>query len=134
MTLQIFRQSMALSGLCAALVLAVPTSATAGTIVASTDNTSTVNAGGHVRASGSFSPDGEVFRVTDKYSDGFAVFITYVAEGNSSVCINTGGTGTMRTCDLSFAEGARVSWRVCYGHSATWWDPITCGSTMHSTA
>ena len=125
------RRLTMLSGLGAALIFALPAAATADpSVTFLADTTSTVNSGGHVRASGSFTADGEIFKVTDKYSDGYAAFITYSAEGNSSACINSGGAGTSRTCNLSFAEGATVTWRVCYGHSTTWWDPVKCGPTI----
>ena len=127
-----FRRLAALPVLCAGIVLALPAAAIAetGNQGLLSDSSSTVNSGGHVRASGSFQDDGEIFRVTDKYGDGYSAFIIYTAEGNSSACINSGGAGTTRTCDLSFDEGATVTWRVCFGHSGTWWDPVKCGPTI----
>ena len=122
-----FRRPGILAAACVALVFAWPTAATAETTALLSDSSSTVNSGGHVRASGSFTADGEIFRVTDKYADGYSAFIMWTAEGHSSACINSGGAGTTRTCDLSFAEGATVTWRVCFGHSTTWWDPVGCG-------
>ncbi len=126
------RSFAALPVLSAALVLGLPSGATADTVKPAllSDSSTSVNSGGHVRATGSFQDDGEIFRVTDKYGDGYAAFIMYTAEGNSSACINSSGTGTTRECNLSFAEGAKVTWRVCYGHSTTWWDPVKCSPTV----
>lgn len=126
-----FRRLGVLLFLGSAMVFSLPATAMAQTSAALlSDSSSSVNSGGYVRASGSFQDDGEVFRVTDKRSDGYAAFISYTAEGHSSACINSGGAGTTRACDLSFAEGATVTWQVCYGHSTTWWDPVRCGPTV----
>jgi hypothetical protein len=65
-------------------------------------------------AKATFSSYGEVFRVTDTWGDGRSAIVYYwVGNGPRKLCINSGGEGTTKTCDLTRNEGKQVVWHVC---------------------
>lgn len=69
-----------------------------------------------LRGYGKFQPHGEIITVKDLKADGLGVWVEYEYYKDNRLedayCINQTGNGTTKTCNLSIAEGTRVSLRV----------------------
>ncbi len=76
------------------------------------DSSRNLSWNGYLRASGSFTSDGEVFRIKDQRADGMSVAIVYFGPTQDGVCENFGGAGTTKTCDLNFPENESIYYRV----------------------
>ncbi|WP_258725663.1 hypothetical protein [Cellulomonas sp. NS3] len=87
---------------------------TIGAQSASADSSSNVygffpNRLGHA----TFTSDGEIFRVWDDESDSRSVSVAWqVNNGPTHFCDNSNGDNSVKTCDLAYAEGQRITWQV----------------------
>ncbi|MBN8231252.1 hypothetical protein JYK02_27410 [Corallococcus macrosporus] len=91
-----------------------PPEASAGEVSASQITTVTI-AGSSVR----YNSDTDNFVVSDTAADGHSAVahIYNYNTGNYTMCWNSQGAGTTRTCDRSFANGINIAFRACTGEA-----------------